>query len=128
MKLKNIKCKDTGEIATDYNSYLQTNHWKQKRIEVYEHYNHECVRCHDVIPLSKANIHHRKYNNIGKESLNDLILYCNRCHTIIHNKKRRAKDDRKNFTQFMARCNRELTIEEKNKIIDYISQMFFMNN
>ena len=128
MKFKNIHCKDTNEVAADYKSYLQTKHWKQLRREVYELYNHECVRCHDIIPLTYANIHHRKYKNLGRESIKDLILYCNRCHTIVHNKKKKEKAERLDFTHFMARCNRELTKVEKDKIIKYITKKYFSDD
>lgn len=121
MKFKNIHCNDTGEIAKDYKAYLQTKHWKNLREKIYELYNHECARCRDIIPINYANIHHRKYKNIGKEKEQDLILYCNRCHKIIHNKKKTAKEQRLNFTNFMAQCNRELTNDEKNEIINYIN-------
>ena len=125
MKFKNIYCKDTGEIAKDYTSYLQTKHWKQLRSQVYENYNHECVRCHDIIPITYANIHHRKYKNIGKENPQDLILYCNRCHTIIHKKKKEAKTDKMDFVYFMGRCSKELTSEEKSEVKEYITKKYF---
>lgn len=125
MHKKTIRCKDTGEEVTTYEAYLKTKHWRQLREKVYETYNHECAKCHDIIPLHYANVHHRKYKNLGKENMQDLILYCTNCHAKIHTKKKHVKIENKNFAQIMKLCNYELTQKEKDEIIDFVTKKYF---
>lgn len=65
----------------NYNDYLKSEHWKQKKLE-YESSGRllRCLTCND----EKYILHHRSYVRLGDESLNDLIPLCKTCHHKIH--------------------------------------------
>lgn len=66
----------------DYQEYLKTPHWQEIRLRVLESGNNECAKCHSQVDLA---VHHKNYENIGKEINNDLIILCEVCHTKHHN-------------------------------------------
>lgn len=67
----------------DYVDYLNTEHWKHFREQVFIFYNRECQVCKSKAGL---NVHHKTYENRGRETFNDIILLCNECHKKIHGK------------------------------------------
>jgi arsenate reductase-like glutaredoxin family protein len=81
---KNILC-STGEIAPDYEAYLQTNHWRTLRRKIYDLRKHKCQKCKKTI--SDYQVHHLSYARIGHELLGDLMLLCYDCHEKIHAQK-----------------------------------------
>lgn len=67
-----------------YTEYLKSEHWQDVRRRFYQSklYWGGCHCCGNRnVPLS---IHHKSYNRIGREKLNDLIAVCDRCHKEIH--------------------------------------------
>jgi len=84
---KNIVC-STGEIAPDYEAYLQTNHWRTLRRKIYDLKKHKCQKCKKTI--SNYQVHHLSYERIGNEFISDLKLLCYDCHEKIHAKKTKA--------------------------------------
>jgi uncharacterized protein with PIN domain len=69
------------EIAFDYEAYLQTDAWREKREYVLEWADHRCQVCnspHDLV------VHHRTYERIGHEDLADLTVLCSECHDFFH--------------------------------------------
>ena len=66
-----------------YVDYLNTEHWKHFRDQVFVFYNRECQVCKSKTNL---NVHHKTYDNRGRETFNDIILLCNECHKKIHGK------------------------------------------
>lgn len=107
---RKIHCIDTGEICRA-ESYLNTKHWQQMRVKVYEHYQGVCQRCGDSIPFSMANVHHRTYKRQGNEKLNDLILYCNRCHLIIHKGKKETHEQNRDIGALIRKLDRQQRAE-----------------
>ena|SRR3990167_345812 len=77
----------------EYNTYLQSPHWKQIKEKTYTH-RKSCAVCKSIRYL---NIHHRRYktNNgrsvLYKEQPRHLIVLCNRCHFHWHNKHQKQK-------------------------------------
>jgi hypothetical protein len=70
----------------NYNDYLNTAHWKERRETYFRAYGKKCQLCH-----SKRNIHihHRRYNDkngniLYWERLSDLIALCGSCHSYWH--------------------------------------------
>ena len=104
-KNKEIFCRDTNEHCTG-ETYLKSKHWQQMRKIVYEKYKGKCQRCGDCIPLGMANVHHRTYKRIGNENINDLILYCNKCHAIMHKDKALEKNRKKDLNSFINQLDR----------------------
>lgn len=64
-----------------YAEYLQSPHWKQLSAAVKARAGYRCQVCDSPHDLQA---HHRKYDNRGKESLDDLICLCRRCHAVFH--------------------------------------------
>ena len=66
-----------------YELYLQTEHWKHFRGEALKFYQNKCQTCGKVKVLD---VHHRNYENRGRETFNDVELLCDGCHGKFHNK------------------------------------------
>ena len=66
-----------------YSDYLNTEHWKHFRDEVFKFYGHKCQVCNGI---DKLHVHHKTYENRGRETFNDVILICDLCHAKIHGK------------------------------------------
>lgn len=66
---------------TKYKKYLQSKKWKDKRNKVLERDRHACRVCNSS---NRLNVHHRTYERLGKEYLNDLTTLCEDCHMLFH--------------------------------------------
>ena len=69
-----------------YKEYLNTEHWKKKREEVFIRQGKRCRVCHSTFRLE---IHHRRYKYKGesllfKEINTNLIPLCHKCHFLWH--------------------------------------------
>ena len=113
-----VRCNDTGEVVT-LSAYLNSKHWRMMRQRVYDFYKGECQRCHSVIPIEQCQVHHRTYKRFGNERINDLVLYCHKCHNVIH--KNKNLDHHQNITLQLLIKN--LTVEEKEKVYRYIAKL-----
>lgn len=67
-----------------YKLYLQTEHWKHFRAEALKHEQYKCQLCNSKD--KELNVHHRSYENIGRETFNDVIVLCKDCHEKFHSK------------------------------------------
>lgn len=67
----------------DYNNYLKTKYWKQKRQKVLKAAKYKCQLCSNK---EKLHVHHNTYENIGSEKKEDLIVLCEKCHKKFHDK------------------------------------------
>lgn len=67
-----------------YKDYLQTPYWKATSELAKRKAKYKCQLCNNN---DKLNVHHRNYDNKGKEinNLNDLIVLCEKCHQKFHN-------------------------------------------
>lgn len=82
----------------DYQEYLKTDHWRKYRLSVLDLWNNECGVCTKVA----KDVHHRHYENLGKEKLRDCIPLCRECHTKHHvTLKEIAKETYLNLTKLM---------------------------
>jgi hypothetical protein len=76
-----ISSRDTAYKKEAYRRfYLNSDAWKETRAEVLERDEHRCVRCN----APATEVHHKTYNNIGKEPLSDLVSFCKLCHDDEH--------------------------------------------
>lgn len=64
-----------------YTDYLQSTHWKRKRLQVYSRRKKQCSICKST---NNLNVHHKTYTRLGKEKLSDLVILCQRCHYATH--------------------------------------------
>lgn len=79
--MKPIICQDTNETKTSYKKYLKSKHWKKVRKQYYKDHKRECIVCNKK---SRLNLHHLHYKTLGKESGEELIAICHRCHLVLH--------------------------------------------
>ena len=69
----------------DYNTYLNSDIWKKKRILILERDSYNCQSC---LKNKATDVHHLTYKNIGFENLEELVALCRECHTKIHKNNR----------------------------------------
>lgn len=66
--------------ALDYRDYLRTRHWRRTREAAIAHYGARCVLCGSY----EIEVHHRTYENLGRETVSDLVVLCVGCHSRWH--------------------------------------------
>lgn len=70
---------------SSYSEYLQSTEWNVLSRLARERDGYKCRICNGEQDL---NVHHRAYpDQLGTESLNDLITLCAECHSLFHEKK-----------------------------------------
>jgi hypothetical protein len=75
-------CEDTNEVCRTYKNYLNSRHWKLYKEKYINIYRKECAVCKSKV---KLNFHHKTYENVGNESLDDVVILCRECHEKVHN-------------------------------------------
>jgi len=70
--------------SMDYEDYLQTDEWKEKREQALDRDSYRCRLCNTDKNL---HVHHRTYQRRGNEDLDDLTTLCNECHEAFHERK-----------------------------------------
>lgn len=63
--------------TVDYMTYLLSPEWQEKRGAALERDQHRCRLCNRRGPLE---VHHRTYDRIGQERIEDLTTLCRTCH------------------------------------------------
>ncbi len=76
----------------DYPAYLRTDHWQKLRKAVLKRDGDRCSLCNAADGL---HVHHRSYDRLGRESLDDLTTLCDRCHGTFHGSRSPASGGRK---------------------------------
>lgn len=66
-----------------YAEYLKTPIWELTRQAALRRAKGKCSVCHSEIDL---HVHHLNYDNVGDEKPEDLIVLCECCHTLEHNR------------------------------------------
>ena len=61
----------------DYNEYLDSWIWKDKRDWIIEARGGKCEECGSIKSL---NVHHLTYEHVCQEKSNELIVLCKKCH------------------------------------------------
>lgn len=68
-----------------YHQYLQSSEWKKKADVVRQKYCNTCQECGKRSSASRAlDVHHKTYQRIGEEPLEDLVALCRACHDALH--------------------------------------------
>lgn len=70
-----------------YKDYLLGAHWVKFRKEIIS----SRKICQHCCSKKNLNIHHKNYNNLGKETNEDVIILCNNCHSRFHKKEKWKK-------------------------------------
>lgn len=72
---------NNGSQSKDfYTQYINSRDWQLKRREVLKRDNHQCQTC---LNTENLEIHHKTYERLGDENLDDLITLCTHCHEAI---------------------------------------------
>jgi hypothetical protein len=78
-----IDYSDFDHNSTEYQDYINSFEWKEKRREVFSHYGQICQAC--KISSKTLDVHHKTYKNFGKnEPMEDVVPLCRDCHEDIH--------------------------------------------
>lgn len=64
-----------------YDQYLRSQQWDLIRRKVRSKYKDTCQEC---FKSGKVEIHHKTYERIGAEHIDDLIALCRTCHKALH--------------------------------------------
>ncbi len=65
----------------DYEEYLQTETWAKKRKE---RMTTDCYKCTQCGSTDNLQVHHKTYERLGYERMDDLSTMCKECHFKIH--------------------------------------------
>lgn len=80
-------------MAEWYKDYLRSEHWQRTRIlrllqadldEEWDAVKCEHELCGLYVPMLAINVHHRTYERLGNERMEDLQVLCRSCHGVIH--------------------------------------------
>lgn len=71
-----------------YKAYLRSEHWRSTR----ERYRSSDVaeECYCCGAPDGLHLHHKTYERLGSETLDDLVWLCGRCHQLVHVLERRG--------------------------------------
>lgn len=73
-----------GEKFEDYSKYLtHSKHWRLIKTR-FKNSRKPNVRCENCGATRQLAVHHKTYERLGNESLEDLSLLCRKCHAIVH--------------------------------------------
>lgn len=75
-----------ADFRARYADYLKTPHWLTLRAAKLKKAGFRCQLCNG---RQKLEVHHRTYEALGNESLEDLIVLCRSCHGRFHRKARK---------------------------------------
>jgi len=67
-----------------YPKYLKTEHWQHFRKEALKFAEYTCNKC--KIKNTTLHVHHLTYENRGRETFNDIMVLCEKCHKLEHKK------------------------------------------
>jgi hypothetical protein len=68
--------------AMDYRDYLRTQEWRRTRAAALVLAKHACA--FDVTHTRGLDVHHRTYDRLGEELVDDLLVLCRDCHALHH--------------------------------------------
>lgn len=70
----------------EYRSYIKSEKWKRLRNAILRKRGLRCERCRRYRQKRFLHIHHKTYERLGNELLNDLEILCVDCHSFEHGK------------------------------------------
>ena len=100
----------------DYKKYLRSDYWDNIKNQVLKRDNYRCRLCNSKVDLQ---VHHRTYENLENEKLEELITLCKKCHYVTHK--------RNPHLSYQVYCDNKRceAIEDKK---DVIKQFILLNN
>lgn len=83
--------------SKEYDKYMSSNKWKEKRVKRLKLDNNCCVMCgrpnNGKDGKEVLQVHHITYKHLGNEPLEDLVSLCPSCHKKIHKYYNRARNE-----------------------------------
>jgi hypothetical protein len=79
-------------LPGDYHKYIQSEQWSLKS-QAMRKYFKTCAICHST---KKLCVHHKHYDTVGREGLQDLTVLCGDHHWEYEEKRIKAKEEKKN--------------------------------
>lgn len=67
----------------DYQKYLKSQHWLEFRETALDNAGRKCQVCGATESLD---VHHNNYDNLGNETLTDVVVLCRKHHAMFHGK------------------------------------------
>ncbi len=106
--------KEKREGYSKYKDYLQSDEWQEVRKRVFLERGRRCERCGKDLENKIADVHHKTYENLFNEKLEDLEVLCRPCHQEEHKDKRHSKEKKK--LSFEQRCEMLKTTKGRRKL------------
>jgi hypothetical protein len=72
-------------LGIRYYAYLESDQWKQRRLFMIRRAGYRCQICNG---RRKLQVHHRTYERVGEERIDDLTVLCAECHKLFHRHRR----------------------------------------
>lgn len=66
-----------------HSAHIRSEKWKAIRERLFKKRGRKCEQCGSP---DQIEVHHKHYNNLGRERLRDLEILCRPCHAKFHNK------------------------------------------
>jgi 5-methylcytosine-specific restriction endonuclease McrA len=82
------------EMRTEYNEYIKSYRWKQRRDAAMQRAKSRCERCGFSDQSCKLEVHHVTYANFKNEKPEDLRVLCTECHAIEDKERERKSNQR----------------------------------
>lgn len=82
-----------------YKKYIASDHWRELK-EWHAHVwgDRGCLGC----GLSEFQLHHITYNRIGQEKIEDVLPFCEKCHSLLHRAHRKERIPTENYKRAMT--------------------------
>lgn len=81
---------------TNYVEHINSRKWQRLRRNKFIESGHKCEECGREWELD---VHHRTYERLGSEEMEDLVVLCKRCHSDLHYYEHRIPADEKMVLQ-----------------------------
>lgn len=90
-KTKNHGATIKPEPPEWYKKYLESEWWKDFREAILEFWEYKCCWCYSD---KKLDVHHRTYERLGHEEIQDCVVLCRACHVMATRAQVRAKKNK----------------------------------
>jgi len=71
--------------------------WQLLRAQAFQVIGNRCWRCRKVFAKRHLHLHHLHYGTVGKETLNNVLLLCRKCHAFKHKEMKAARERAENL-------------------------------
>jgi hypothetical protein len=68
------------KLLAEKAAYMRTSKWKKRRKAKLDQTRGQCERCSSW--TGRKDVHHKTYERLGNERLDDLIVLCTHCHEV----------------------------------------------